>query len=234
MEIDSKPESMDKLDRRIIQLKIEREALKKETDHASQDRLEKLELDLARLEEAARSADEAWQRANTEAHRAAGRLTEAQNEVGRLQQLLTDFGPVAEFASDLQPDQLVVLQEACASVGTLDLHQIDTSSQRVRGALHERRGSAEREADQRARQLTATFETYANRWPDPNRGTGIASAGEYLAILDTLETAGLAQVRDAFLNAVNRWSGDDVNAVRSAIQCFGKILPVDAAKHYQV
>lgn len=174
--------------------------------------------DLARLEEAARSADEAWQRANTEAHRAAGRLTEAQNEVGRLQQLLTDFGPVAEFASHLQPDQLVVLQEACASVGTLDLHQIDTSSQRVRGALHERRGSAEREADQRARQLTATFETYANRWPDPNRGTGIASAGEYLAILDTLETAGLAQVRDAFLNAVNRWSGDDVNAVRSAME----------------
>ena len=39
MEIDSKPESMDKLDRRLIQLKIEREALKKENDEASKKRL---------------------------------------------------------------------------------------------------------------------------------------------------------------------------------------------------
>ena len=42
MEVDSKPEEMDELDRRIIQLKIEREALKKETDKASQDRLKNL------------------------------------------------------------------------------------------------------------------------------------------------------------------------------------------------
>ena len=46
MQVDSKPEELDELDRRIIQMKIEREALKKETDRASQDRLEKLELDL--------------------------------------------------------------------------------------------------------------------------------------------------------------------------------------------
>jgi ATP-dependent Clp protease ATP-binding subunit ClpB len=49
MEIDSKPEELDKLDRRIIQLKIEREALKKETDEASQKRLEKLESELQKL-----------------------------------------------------------------------------------------------------------------------------------------------------------------------------------------
>jgi ATP-dependent Clp protease ATP-binding subunit ClpB len=50
MEVDSKPEELDELDRRIIQLKIEREALKKETDAASKDRLEKLEQELAELE----------------------------------------------------------------------------------------------------------------------------------------------------------------------------------------
>src|ERR1044071_9122494 len=50
MQVDSKPEELDELDRRIIQLKIEREALKKETDRASKDRLEKLELDLTGLE----------------------------------------------------------------------------------------------------------------------------------------------------------------------------------------
>jgi ATP-dependent Clp protease ATP-binding subunit ClpB len=51
MEVDSKPEEIDELDRRIVQLKIEREALKKETDKASKDRLEKLEGELGELEE---------------------------------------------------------------------------------------------------------------------------------------------------------------------------------------
>ncbi len=50
MEIDSKPEEMDRLERRLIQLKIEREALKKETDEASQKGLEKLESDIKKLE----------------------------------------------------------------------------------------------------------------------------------------------------------------------------------------
>lgn len=50
MEVDSKPEELDELDRRIVQLKIEREALKKETDKASQDRLVKLDDELVDLE----------------------------------------------------------------------------------------------------------------------------------------------------------------------------------------
>ncbi|MFM8546723.1 MAG: ATP-dependent chaperone ClpB, partial [Betaproteobacteria bacterium] len=50
MEIDSKPESMDRLDRRIIQLKIEREAVKRETDEASKRRLELIEQEIARLD----------------------------------------------------------------------------------------------------------------------------------------------------------------------------------------
>ena len=51
MQVDSKPEELDELDRRVIQLKIEREALKKEPDKASRDRLEKLEGELSELEE---------------------------------------------------------------------------------------------------------------------------------------------------------------------------------------
>ena len=50
MEIDSKPESLDKLERRLIQLKIEREALKKETDLASKKRLADLEKSISELE----------------------------------------------------------------------------------------------------------------------------------------------------------------------------------------
>ncbi len=51
MQVDSKPEALDELDRRIIQLKIEREALKKESDRASRDRLTALESELAETEE---------------------------------------------------------------------------------------------------------------------------------------------------------------------------------------
>ena len=60
MQIDSKPEALDELDRRVIQLKIEREALKKETDTASKDRLVKLEKELADLEEKANAMTTAW------------------------------------------------------------------------------------------------------------------------------------------------------------------------------
>ena len=60
MQIDSKPEALDELDRRVIQLKIEREALKKETDAASKDRLVKLEKELADLEEKANAMTTAW------------------------------------------------------------------------------------------------------------------------------------------------------------------------------
>ncbi|NRG17194.1 ATP-dependent chaperone ClpB [Rhizobiales bacterium] len=61
MQVDSKPEELDELDRRIIQLKIEREALKKETDKATQDRLEKLEKELSDLEEESASLTQRWQ-----------------------------------------------------------------------------------------------------------------------------------------------------------------------------
>ncbi|MFZ8984888.1 MAG: Clp protease N-terminal domain-containing protein, partial [Steroidobacteraceae bacterium] len=60
MEIDSKPEAMDRLDRRIIQLKIEREALKKESDEASKKRLEQLEGTLSGLEREYADLEEVW------------------------------------------------------------------------------------------------------------------------------------------------------------------------------
>jgi ATP-dependent Clp protease ATP-binding subunit ClpB len=60
MEIDSKPEALDRLDRRIIQLKIEREALKKETDEASRKRLAMLNETLAALEKEYSDLEEIW------------------------------------------------------------------------------------------------------------------------------------------------------------------------------
>ncbi|MGW8248518.1 MAG: ATP-dependent chaperone ClpB [Acidiferrobacterales bacterium] len=60
MEIDSKPEAMDKLDRRLIQLKIEREALKKESDEASKKRLGVLQAEITELEKKYSDLEEIW------------------------------------------------------------------------------------------------------------------------------------------------------------------------------
>ncbi len=60
MEIDSKPEVMDKLDRRLIQLKIEREAVKKEKDEASQKRFKMIEEEISKLEREYGDFDEVW------------------------------------------------------------------------------------------------------------------------------------------------------------------------------
>ena len=60
MEVDSKPEALDEIDRRLLQLKIEREALKKETDQASKERLEKLEGEISELERESERMSAEW------------------------------------------------------------------------------------------------------------------------------------------------------------------------------
>ncbi|WOC16616.1 Chaperone protein ClpB [Pseudochrobactrum sp. MP213Fo] len=61
MQVDSKPEELDEIDRRVMQLKIEREALKLETDTASKDRLQRLEKELTDLEEGSAELTAKWQ-----------------------------------------------------------------------------------------------------------------------------------------------------------------------------
>jgi len=84
MEIDSKPEMMDNLERRIIQLKIEREALKKEKDEGSKKHLEKLEADLKKLEEEYAKLDAIWKSEK-------GTLQDAQAIKGELEKARTEF-----------------------------------------------------------------------------------------------------------------------------------------------
>ncbi|HCR85493.1 MAG TPA: ATP-dependent chaperone ClpB [Alphaproteobacteria bacterium] len=62
MQVDSKPEKLDELDRKIIQLKIQREALKKEEDEASIEKLQKIELEIAKLEEKSNNMTIAWEK----------------------------------------------------------------------------------------------------------------------------------------------------------------------------
>ncbi len=68
MQVDSKPEELDELDRRIMQLEIEREALKKESDSASHDRLKSLEMELADLKEKSSALTSRWQEEKRSLH----------------------------------------------------------------------------------------------------------------------------------------------------------------------
>jgi ATP-dependent Clp protease ATP-binding subunit ClpB len=84
MQIDSKPEELDNLDREIVRLKIEQEALKKEKDATSKDRLKRLEKDLAGLEERADALAVKWKAEKDKLTSAAGlqeQLDKAKNEM---------------------------------------------------------------------------------------------------------------------------------------------------------
>ncbi len=88
MEVDSKPEEIDELDRRILQMKIEASALEKETDKASQERLEKLKTDLVALEKQSADLTEAWQLEKEKLNRAQSvkeKLDAARNELVTVQ-----------------------------------------------------------------------------------------------------------------------------------------------------
>jgi ATP-dependent Clp protease ATP-binding subunit ClpB len=88
MQVDSKPEELDEFDRRIVQLKIEQEALKKETDRASKDRLDKLEGELADLEEKSSSLTARWKAEKDKlgsAQKIKEQLEAARNELSRAQ-----------------------------------------------------------------------------------------------------------------------------------------------------
>ncbi|MHA1549474.1 MAG: ATP-dependent chaperone ClpB [Alphaproteobacteria bacterium] len=100
MQVDSKPEALDELDRRIIQLKIEREALKKETDQASKDRLTRLERELADLEEQSQTLTQRWMGEKDKlasANRIKEQLDQARGELDRAQRAgdLTRAGELA-------------------------------------------------------------------------------------------------------------------------------------------
>jgi ATP-dependent Clp protease ATP-binding subunit ClpB len=106
MQVDSKPEELDELDRRIIQLKIEQEALKKETDSASRDRLKKLTVELADLEEKSAALTARW-RAEKDKLGAAQKLKEqletARNDLAQAQRK-GEYQRAGEIAYGIIPD----------------------------------------------------------------------------------------------------------------------------------
>ena len=117
IEIDSKPEVIDKLDRRLIQLQIEREAVKKETDEASQKRLSLIEEEIASLKKEAADLEEIWK---TEKAQAQGSQN-VREKIDQLRQQIEeltrkgDFNKVAELQYGKLPELEKLLKETQAN-----------------------------------------------------------------------------------------------------------------------
>jgi ATP-dependent Clp protease ATP-binding subunit ClpB len=120
MQIDSKPEALDELDRRIMQLKIEREALKLEKDDASKDRLARIETELGQLEEESTRITSVWMAEKEKLGRAAdikGQLDDLRNELASAQRK-GEFQKAGELAYGRIPDLERKLAEAEAAETT--------------------------------------------------------------------------------------------------------------------
>ena len=109
IEIDSKPEAMDKLDRRLIQLKIEREAVRKEKDEASIKRMALIEDEIAKLEREAADLDEIWKAEKASAQGSA----HLKEEIDRMRQRIDELKRKGDFnaVAELQYGQLPELEK---------------------------------------------------------------------------------------------------------------------------
>jgi ATP-dependent Clp protease ATP-binding subunit ClpB len=112
MEIDSKPEELDGVDRQIMQLEIEREALKKEKDKASKERLKKLEKELADLQEESRALTARWEQEKE----AIEGLRETKEQIERVRHQIEEAQRQYDYrrASELQYGELTRLERQLA------------------------------------------------------------------------------------------------------------------------
>ncbi len=132
MEIDSKPEVMDKLDRRIIQLKIEREAVKKETDDASKRRLAAIEEELERLQREYNDYEEIWK-----AEKAAVQGTQSiKEEIDRVRAEMAELQRKGQFdkLAELQYSKLPELEARlkAADLAETDIERAETAGGKPR------------------------------------------------------------------------------------------------------
>ena len=140
MEIDSKPQELDRVDRQIMQLEIEREALKKEKDKASKERLKKLDKELADLQEDSRALTARWEQekgaieglrdTKEQIEQVRHRIEEAQRQYDYRQASELQYGELARLESQLadQEEQLKALQTGQQllkeEVGSEDVAQV--------------------------------------------------------------------------------------------------------------
>ena len=129
IEIDSKPEVIDKLDRRLIQLQIEREAVKKETDEASQKRLSLIEEEIVSLKKEAADLEEIWK---TEKAQAQGSQN-VREKIDQLRQQIEELTRKGDFnkAAELQYGKLPELEKLLKETQANELNPAAGSAPRL-------------------------------------------------------------------------------------------------------
>jgi ATP-dependent Clp protease ATP-binding subunit ClpB len=130
MQVDSKPEELDELDRRIMQLQIEREALKKEEDSASKDRLSRLEKELAEIEEKSAGITRRWQEEKDKLAASSKLKEELDGARAQLEQAQRkgDFARAGELAYAKIPELEKRLKQSEISSGSKLLEEAVTES----------------------------------------------------------------------------------------------------------
>ncbi len=127
MALDSKPEELDQIDRKLIQLKIEREALRKETDESSKERLTKLETEVAELEKLSAEKNEQWN-AHKSAAQEANKLRE-RIDMARIEAEKALRNGLYEQAGELQYKEIPDLEAKLKALQ--DSRAVETSIETV-------------------------------------------------------------------------------------------------------
>ena len=155
MAVDSKPEALDEIDRRLVQLKIEREALKKETDSASQQRLETLEDEIADLEGQSDDLTARWKsekekvgagaqlRETLDRLRAELAAAQRDGDLGRASEIA--YGQIPDIERRLNEDDSAADAEAPLTPEVVDAEQIAAVVSRWTGVPVEKMLEGERE-----------------------------------------------------------------------------------------
>ena len=133
MEIDSKPEELDKLDRRLIQLKIEREAMKKETDEASKKRLAAIEAEIDTLSRKYSDLEEIWK---VEKSEALGEK-DARDEIDRVKREMEACRREAKYErlAELQYAVLPKLEEKLKKAESVEKNELKTRPKLLRTSV---------------------------------------------------------------------------------------------------
>jgi ATP-dependent Clp protease ATP-binding subunit ClpB len=129
IEMDSKPEVMDKLDRRLIQLQIEREAVKKEKDEASQKRFELINLEIGKLQKEIADLDEVWKSEKASAQGSA----QVREEIDKLKFQIEEFTRKGDFnkVAELQYGKLPELEKQLKEVQAREANRSESAAPRL-------------------------------------------------------------------------------------------------------
>lgn len=198
------------LDHRGIAARIEHLERRKEAILTASDVLQELEAQKAALETEIEQATTDWVRASLEVQRLDVLHDDLQHRLVEL----------AAEVVDLQRRNVIVTPD---QAGTLDAHfQVivddgdytpEWFAARLANlveALGRERGEADRTSQRIAATLSIMFDSYQQRWPDPNLGTDVASAPDYRKILDEITATGLHERRQEWVKRIAAWTGEDL------------------------